>query len=161
MKGLDDAEVETLFPRVSLTAPTEQQRLCLLRKWSTLAAALGANTLKLVATLPGAEIVGLDATPGLRMTKGGPPSIAGQAQGLTSNLKCSEILAPGRCVLVTNTHDPESGEKLWMKTEGAKWGFEPVELQEGTPKDANMLGAMRGHWDGVKCWVGFLLVEQK
>jgi hypothetical protein len=82
-------------------------------------------------------------------------------------------------MLVTNTHedlakiahgsivDPETGAQLWseshihtkeaVKEEGNKWGFELVEVQEGIPKDPNMVGAMRGHWDGVKCWVGFVL----
>lgn len=95
---------------------------------------------------------------------------------------CAEIVAPGGYVLVTDIHedlarvahgsivDPETGAKLWteshihtneaVKNEGAKWGFDLVEIQEGTPKDPHLVGPMRGHWDGVKCWVGFVLRRQ-
>ncbi|CAG7565390.1 unnamed protein product [Fusarium equiseti] len=84
---------------------------------------------------------------------------------------CSEIIAPGGCILVTNTHedlariahgsiiDPETGDKLWsdshirlnvaVKDEGAKWGFDLIEVQEGIPKDPNMVGAMHENWEGV------------
>ncbi|KAK6064477.1 hypothetical protein SCUP234_13004 [Seiridium cupressi] len=95
---------------------------------------------------------------------------------------CSEIVEPGGYMLVTNTHeqlaniahgsiiDPETGAQLWseshihsneaVRSEASKWGFDLVEVQEGIPKDPNMVGAMRGHWDGVKCWVGFVLHRQ-
>ncbi|RFN43329.1 s-adenosyl-l-methionine-dependent methyltransferase-like [Fusarium flagelliforme] len=80
---------------------------------------------------------------------------------------CSEIVAPGGCILVANTQedlariaygsiiDPETGDKLWndshihtnvaVKDEGAKCGFYPIEVQEGIPKDRNMVGTMRGN----------------
>ncbi|KAI1299717.1 S-adenosyl-L-methionine-dependent methyltransferase [Xylaria venustula] len=227
MQGLDDTEMETLLPKFLSWLQQSNDASASTLKVVDFGCGTGRNTLKLVATLPGAEIVGLDATPALLEVaerrcnevraamsddkkpkslsfvmynpleddKGRPPPIAAQAQGLISNLvvehlplsaffqMCNEIIAPGGCVLVTNTHedlariahgsivDPQSGEKLWsdshihtneaVKSEGAKWGFELVELQEGIPKDPNMVGAMRGHWDGVKCWVGFLLVKQK
>lgn len=92
---------------------------------------------------------------------------------------CSSIVVPGGYLLVTNTHEelagiahgsivePETGAKLWseshihtneaVKNEGRKWGFDLVVVQEGVPEDPDMVGAMRGHWDGVKCWVGFIL----
>lgn len=95
---------------------------------------------------------------------------------------CSEVVAPGGYVLATNIHgdlariahgssvDPETGTKVWseshvhtnqaIKDEGAKWGFDMVEVQEGIPKNPNVVGAMQGHWDGVKCWVGFMLRRQ-
>jgi hypothetical protein len=51
---------------------------------------------------------------------------------------------------------------MWpSRNEGAKWGFDLIEVQEGIPKDPNMVGAMRGNWEGVKCWVGLILVKQK
>lgn len=95
---------------------------------------------------------------------------------------CSEVVAPGGYVLATNAHEdlariapasivnPETGALLWseshihtsevVKNEGAKWGFDLVEIQEVIPKDPNLAGPMRGHWDGVKCWVGFVLRRQ-
>ncbi|PLB46215.1 S-adenosyl-L-methionine-dependent methyltransferase [Aspergillus steynii IBT 23096] len=92
---------------------------------------------------------------------------------------CDEMLVPGGYLLITNTHsdlanvshgnflDPETGEQLWsddhihtvddVKTVGAEWGFELLEVQEGIPENPDMVGAMRGHWEGVKCWIGFIL----
>ena len=92
---------------------------------------------------------------------------------------CDGMLIPGGYLLITNTHsdlasisrgnflDPETGEQLWsddhvhtvedVRTVGEQWGFELLEVQEGIPDDPNMVGAMRGHWEGVKCWAGFIL----
>ncbi|PGH05359.1 hypothetical protein AJ79_06828 [Helicocarpus griseus UAMH5409] len=92
-------------------------------------------------------------------------------------------VCPGGYLLITNTHsdfakvahgsivNPETGEKYWSEShvhtiedvwnEGDRWGFEMVEVQEGIPKDPNMVGAMRGYWEGVKCWVGFILRKKE
>jgi SAM-dependent methyltransferase len=91
----------------------------------------------------------------------------------------SRLLAPGGYLLATDTHedlariangsvvDKDTGELLWsvshmhtaedVEKEAQKWGLELVEVQEAIPKDPDMVGAMRGHWEGVKCWVGFVL----
>ncbi|KAH8427018.1 class I SAM-dependent methyltransferase [Aspergillus melleus] len=96
---------------------------------------------------------------------------------------CDEMLVPGGYLLISNTHsdlakishgnylDPETGERLWsddhihtidgVKDEGTKCGFELLEVQEGIPDDPNMVGAFRGHWEGVKCWVGFILRKRE
>ncbi|KAJ4135321.1 hypothetical protein NW768_004947 [Fusarium equiseti] len=226
MQGLDDAELETLYPKfISLLQQSFGLSTSSL-KMVDFGCGTGRNTLKLIAMHPGVEIVGLDATPALLEIaerrckevcstlpesqrpkslsfhtynpledKSGKSPIKGEVQGLISNLvlehlplpeffkMCSEIIAPGGCILVTNTHedlariahgsiiDPDTGDKLWsdshihtnvaVKDEGAEWGFDLIEVQEGIPKDPNMVGAMRGNWEGVKCWVGFILVKQK
>lgn len=90
-----------------------------------------------------------------------------------------KLLQSGAILLTTCTHadlarltkasvpDKETGELLWapndlhpveeMEQEAPKWGFELLSVQECIPKDPNLVGAMRGNWEGVKCWVGFLL----
>lgn len=91
----------------------------------------------------------------------------------------SQLLAPGGYLLATDTHedlakiasgsvvDKDTGELLWsvshrhsteeVEKEAPKWGLELVSIQEGIPKDPEMVGAMRGHWEGVKCWIGYML----
>ncbi|CAJ2510546.1 Uu.00g095150.m01.CDS01 [Anthostomella pinea] len=163
MQGLDDTELETLLPKfVSMLAQSHDSSAAPLRVID-FGCGTGRNTLKLIAMIPGAEIIGLDATPALlevaeRRCKeasatlpdnlrpkglsfhvynpledktGGKPPVEGQAQGLISTLviehlpladffkMCSQIVAPGRA-------------------EGAKWGFDLVEVQDGIPKDPNM-----------------------
>ncbi|KAG6366269.1 hypothetical protein INS49_000445 [Diaporthe citri] len=226
LRGLDDTGLETLLPKfTSLLVQSHGSSTGPLRVVD-FGCGTGRNTLKLMAMLPGAEIIGLDATPAMlevaerrcnqasselpanllpgslsfkvynplekKMGVGTP--VPGQAQGLISTLviehlpiaeffkMCSEFVGPGGYVLATNAHedlariarasivDPETGALLWgeshthtneaVKKEGAKWGFDLVEIQEGIPKDPNIVGPMRGHWDGVKCWVGFVLRRQ-
>lgn len=95
----------------------------------------------------------------------------------------SALLKPGAFLLATNTHpelarvgrgsvpDKETGELLWgashvhsaedVEREAPKWGMELVGVQEGSPVDPKMVGAMRGDWEGVKCWIGFLLRKKE
>ncbi|KAA6411451.1 MAG: hypothetical protein FRX48_04731 [Lasallia pustulata] len=90
-----------------------------------------------------------------------------------------KLLRSGGFCMVTGVHsdlaqishpsivDTDTGELVWGAThvhsvedvekEAPKWGFEVLEVQEGSPKDPDLVGANRGHWEGVKCWVGFLL----
>lgn len=226
LRGLDDTELETLLPKfTSLLVKSHSSSTPPLRIVD-FGCGTGRNTLKLMAMLPGAEIIGLDATPAmlevaerrcneasaelpenlrpgslffkvynpLEKKTGEATPVPGQAQGLIGTLviehlpiaeffkMCSELVAPGGYVLATNAHeelarithgsivDPETGARLWseshihtneaVKEEGAKWGFDLVEIQEGIPKDPNVVGFMRGHCDGVKCWVGFVLRRQ-
>lgn len=90
------------------------------------------------------------------------------------------LVQPGSYLMVTDLHpdlatlnsytivDEKSGELMWtsashihpidgVRAEAPKWGMEVVEVQEASPKDPKMVGAMRGNWEGVKCWVGYLL----
>lgn len=226
LQGLDGVELEKLLPKfTSLLVQSHSSSETPLRVID-FGCGTGRNTLKLMAMLPGADIIGLDATPAmvevaerqcnqvladlpeksrpkslcfkvynpLEKETGGDSPVPGQVQGLISTLviehlpiaeffkMCAEIVAPGGYVLATNAHedlsriahgsivDPETGAKLWtqrhihtnqaVKDEGVKWGFDMVEIQEGIPKDPNLVGPMRGRWEGVKCWVGFVLRRQ-
>ncbi|KAL4744380.1 hypothetical protein BDW72DRAFT_199653 [Aspergillus terricola var. indicus] len=197
MQGLGDTELETLLPKfVSLLLQSHSSASPL--KVVDFGCGTGRNTLKLIAMLPGAKVVGLDATPALlevaekrcnEAYASLPDNLRPSGlsfKGLISTLvlehlpladffrMCSSIVVPGGYLLVTNTHEelagiahgsivePEPGAKLWseshlhaneaVKNGGRKWGFDLVEVQEGVPEDPDMVGAMRGHWDGVKCW---------
>ncbi|KAK8054629.1 hypothetical protein PG994_009696 [Apiospora phragmitis] len=65
MQGLDDTEMETLFPKFLSLLPLSDKPSALALKVIDFGCGTGRNTLKLVSTLPGADIVGLDATPAL------------------------------------------------------------------------------------------------
>ena len=91
----------------------------------------------------------------------------------------SKLVQSGGYLLVTDLHpdlariagytltDKESGEPMWtasyvhpiddVRAEAPKWGLEVLEVHEASPKDPNMVGAIRGNWEGVKCWVGYIL----
>ncbi|KAL8919454.1 MAG: hypothetical protein Q9172_004970 [Xanthocarpia lactea] len=94
----------------------------------------------------------------------------------------SPLVQTGSYLMVTDLHpdlarianytliDEKSGELMWtashihsiddVRAEAPKWGLEVVEVQEGSPKDPKMVGAMRGNWEGVKCWVGYILKKK-
>lgn len=94
----------------------------------------------------------------------------------------SKLLKSGGFLIASNMHpellriahgsiiDKKTGELLWgvshiysaedVQKEAPKWGFELVEVQEGMPRDPNLEGPMRGQWEGIKCWIGFLLKKK-
>lgn len=223
LQALDDVQLKTFLPKyISLLRHAYTQPM----KVVDFGCGTGRNTRKVATMLPGAEIVGLDATKGLleiaeqqfkhflantrpeerpksvsfevyNPSKEGSltPQVARHAHGIICTLvlvhmgipsffkMCDEMLLPGGYLLISNTHSdlsqvshanfihPETGEQLWsedhihtiddVKREGNKWGFDLLEVQEGIPEDPKMVGAMRGSWEGVKCWAGFILRKRE
>ncbi|KAK8013652.1 cyclopropane-fatty-acyl-phospholipid synthase [Apiospora marii] len=65
MQGLDNTEMEALLAKFLSLLPLSDKPSAVALKVIDFGCGTGRNTLELVATLPGADVIGLDAAPAL------------------------------------------------------------------------------------------------